>query len=64
MQESQHAEFKRHWKDDLLKWISAFANAEGGVLMVGYDDHGHAVGIEHAANCWKTSPIKCATSWA
>lgn len=27
MQESRHLEFKRQWKDDLLKWISAFANA-------------------------------------
>lgn len=27
MQESQHTEFKRQWKDALLKWGSAFANA-------------------------------------
>lgn len=38
MKESQRTEFKRHWKDDWLKWIGAFANAEGGVLMIGYDD--------------------------
>jgi len=58
MQESQHTEFKHHWKDDLLKWISAFANAEGGVLMVGYDDHGHAVGIEHTAKLLEDIPNK------
>ena len=42
MKESQRTEFKRHWKDDWMKWISAFANAEGGVLMIGYDDQGQA----------------------
>ena len=30
MKESQHTGFKRHWKDDWLKWLSAFANAKGG----------------------------------
>lgn len=48
MQESQHMEFKRQWKDDLLKCISAFANAEDGAVLVGYDDQGQAVGIQRA----------------
>lgn len=58
MQESQQIEFKRQWKDDLLKWISAFANAEGGVLLVGYDDQGQAVGIEHAPKLLEDIPNK------
>lgn len=37
--ESQTLEFKRLWKDDYLKTICAFANGEGGCLLVGvYDD--------------------------
>ena len=28
--ESQHTEWKESWRDDLLRWVSGFANAEGG----------------------------------
>lgn len=38
--ESQSVEFKRIWKDEYIKWISAFANSEGGTLYVGCDDSG------------------------
>ena len=58
MKESQHIEFKRYWKDDLLKWICAFANADGGVLMVGYDDSGKAVGLHQAAKLLEDIPNK------
>ena len=30
--ENQCVEWKETWRDEWLKWISAFANAEGGVL--------------------------------
>jgi|CXWL01.1.fsa_nt_gi ATP-dependent DNA helicase RecG len=40
MKESQNTEFKRLWKDEYLKWICGFANAEGGVLVIGRDDAG------------------------
>ena len=56
MQESQYMEFKPQWKDDLLKWISAFANAEGAALLVGYD--GQAVGIQHAQKLLEDIPNK------
>ncbi len=58
MKESQRTEFKRHWKDDWLKWICAFANAEGGVLMIGYDDQGQAFGIEKADKLLEDIPNK------
>ena len=45
MKESQHAEWKEAWRDDHLRWISGFANAEGGVLTIGRDDHGKAIGL-------------------
>lgn len=41
-----------------MKWISAFANAEGGVLMIGYDDQGQAFGIEKADKLLEDIPNK------
>ena len=32
MKENQHIEWKASWRDEYLKWICGFANAEGGVL--------------------------------
>lgn len=58
MQESQHTEFKRQWKDELLKWICGFANAEGGVLMVGYNDQGKPVGVVNAEKLLEDIPNK------
>lgn len=57
-QESHGIEFKRLWKNDWLKWISAFANAEGGVLMLGYADDGQAVGLDNAARLLEDIPNK------
>lgn len=30
--ESQNTEWKLTWKDEYLKWICGFANAQGGTL--------------------------------
>jgi len=38
MIENQNTEFKKIWKDDYLKSICAFANAQGGTLWVGLND--------------------------
>ncbi len=48
MKESQQVEWKQVWRDDYLKWICGFANAKGGVLIVGRDDKGVAVGVADA----------------
>ncbi len=40
MQEDQNIEFKELWKDQYLKWICGFANADGGKLFIGIDDKG------------------------
>lgn len=37
--ESQNIELKSTWRDEYLKVISAFANTEGGKLIVGMDDN-------------------------
>lgn len=33
--ESQNIEYKQVWKDDYLKWICGFANAQGGTIFNG-----------------------------
>ncbi|MCB9748294.1 MAG: putative DNA binding domain-containing protein [Candidatus Omnitrophica bacterium] len=45
MPEQQNIEYKTNWHDDYLKWVCGFANANGGVLYIGIDDHGHTVGV-------------------
>ncbi len=45
MNEDQHTEWKETWRDEFLKWISAFANADGGVLHIGRNDQGVVVGV-------------------
>ena len=40
MIENQHTEFKQIWKDDYLKSICAFANAQGGKLYIGMNNEG------------------------
>lgn len=38
MDESQNIEYKKIWKDEYLKWICGFANANGGHIFLGMDD--------------------------
>ena len=38
MNENQNIEWKRSWRDEYLKWICGFANAQGGVLEIGRND--------------------------
>ena len=44
MNEDQNTEWKESWQDEHLKWLCAFANAQGGVLEVGRNDKGQVVG--------------------
>jgi ATP-dependent DNA helicase RecG len=36
--EDQHTEWKSSWRDEYLKWVCGFANAGGGVLVIGRND--------------------------
>lgn len=38
--EKHNTEWKESWRDDYLKWICGFANAQGGRLVVGKNDQG------------------------
>ncbi|MDR2937523.1 MAG: ATP-binding protein [Prevotellaceae bacterium] len=48
MPEHQNIEYKSVWKDEYLRWICGFANAQGGTLVIGKDDGGNVVGVRNA----------------
>jgi ATP-dependent DNA helicase RecG len=58
MKEDQHTEWKSSWRDEYLKWLCGFANAQGGVLEIGRDDRGRVVGIENAKRLLEELPNK------
>jgi ATP-dependent DNA helicase RecG len=58
MIENQNTEFKQIWKDDFLKSICAFANAQGGTLYIGLDDDGNIVGINNHKKLLEDLPNK------
>ena len=58
MKESQHTEWKESWRDDHLRWVCGFANAEGGVLVIGRNDKGRVIGIADAAKLLEDLPNK------
>lgn len=58
MKESQRVEWKESWRDDCLKVISGFANAEGGTLVIGKNDVGDVVGAKDARKLLEDLPNK------
>jgi len=61
MPEQQNIEYKSIWKDEYLKWICGFANAQGGTLFIGKDDKGNVVGVKNAAKLLEDLPNKITT---
>ncbi len=45
--ENQNTEYKRVWKDEYLKWVCGFANANGGKIYIGIDDDMSVFGVKH-----------------
>jgi len=43
MKENQNIEYKTSWRDEYLKRICGYANADGGVLFTGKNDNGKYV---------------------
>ena len=43
--ENQNIEYKESWRDEYLKWICGFANAQGGCLYIGIDDDKQVIGL-------------------
>lgn len=61
MPESQNIEYKSIWKDEYLKWICGFANAQGGTIFIGKDDNGSVVGVNNAKKLLEDLPNKITT---
>jgi len=58
MKEHQNVEWKQSWRDEYLRWICGFANADGGVLEIGRNDAGTIVGVADAARLLEEIPNK------
>lgn len=58
MAESQNIEWKESWRDEYLKWICGFANAQGGKIYIGVNDNGQVVGIFNSKKLLEELPNK------
>ncbi|MGS2765146.1 ATP-binding protein [Sinomicrobium sp. M5D2P9] len=58
MPESQNTEYKLTWRDEYLKWICGFANANGGKLYIGVNDSGRVAGIDNPNKLLEDLPNK------
>jgi ATP-dependent DNA helicase RecG len=58
MKENQRLEWKESWRDEYLRWICGFANAEGGKLVIGMDDRGVVKGVAQAQRLIEELPNK------
>ena len=56
--ESQNIEYKQSWRDEYLKWIRRFANAQGGTIFIGVNDDGSVCGVENAKKLMEDIPNK------
>jgi len=62
MSETQNIEYKLVWRDDYLKWLCGFANANGGVLYIGKNDNGEIVGVKDTKKLLEELPNKIRTT--
>lgn len=58
MSENQNIEYKESWRDEYLKWICGFANANGGSIFIGKNDSGEVVGVAGAKKLLEDIPNK------
>ena len=58
MSESQFVEYKESWRDEYLKWICGFANAQGGTLYIGKRDDGSVCGVADSKKLMEDIPNK------
>ena len=58
MNEQQNIEWKQSWRDEYLKWICGFANAQGGQIFIGKDDDGNVVHLEDYRRLLEDIPSK------
>ena len=58
MREHQIIEWKESWRDEYLRWICGFANAQGGILVIGKNDKGTPVGVQNVRKLLEDIPNK------
>ncbi len=58
MEESQNVEWKESWRDEYLKWICGFANAQGGKIYIGVNDRREVIGVEKSKKLLEDIPNK------
>jgi ATP-dependent DNA helicase RecG len=58
MPESQNIEYKESWRDEYLKWICGFANAEGGKIYIGITDKEVVNALVMLKNAWMAFPTR------
>ncbi|MBD5537622.1 MAG: winged helix-turn-helix transcriptional regulator [Lachnospiraceae bacterium] len=58
MAENQNIEWKQSWRDEYLKWICGFANAQGGKIYIGTKDDGTVIGIKNSKKLLEDIPNK------
>ena len=56
--ENQNMEYKESWRDEYIKWVCGFANANGGKMYIGIDDKGNIKGISEAKKLAEDLPNK------
>ncbi len=56
--ESQEREYKEQWRDEHLKTICAFANTNGGELIIGINDKGKTIGVKNSKKLLEDIPSK------
>jgi ATP-dependent DNA helicase RecG len=58
MTEHQNLEWKETWRDEYLRWLCGFANAQGGTLVIGKSDRGGVVGVKDVRKLLEDLPNK------
>ncbi len=56
--EAQNIEWKESWRDEYLKWICGFANAQGGTIYIGIRDDGSVCGVANIKKLMEDIPNK------
>lgn len=59
--ENHNTEYKRIWKDEYLKWVCGFANAQGGKIYLGVGDDMSVIGVSHLHQLLEDIPNKTVT---
>ena len=60
--ECQNIEYKSSWRDEYLKWICGFANAQGAVMYFGVNNDHEVIGLDDVDRLMEDIPNKIVTT--